>query len=208
MGAGARARDAVRAASAQRMTYPWRTLGQAAEHVLQSACPHHNRVKVWSGVGGWDLQPLQRKHLREQCCDCGKLFGRDFSHSLATPDTPGADLHAARCAIENEEADRVRRSQEILEDFEEQRLREDVERRERTRRTDEEWWNKYNAYLLTPEWQARRMLVYKRAGDVCEGCRERRATEIHHLTYRHVTNEFCWELVAICDACHTRVHAS
>ena len=41
---------------------------------------------------------------------------------------------------------------------------------------------------------------------VCEACGEVRATEVHHLTYKHIGSEFLWELVAICRACHERYH--
>jgi hypothetical protein len=79
------------------------------------------------------------------------------------------------------------------------RLRKDQE--------EEQWWNEYDEYLNTDEWGRRRSLVMNRAGGMCEGCRERRATQVHHLTYKHVKNEFLWELVAICDICHGRIHS-
>jgi hypothetical protein len=72
---------------------------------------------------------------------------------------------------------------------------------------NDEWWAKYNAYLRTPAWRARRSLVMQRAGGWCEGCRKQEATQVHHLTYAHVSDEFLWELVAICDDCHIRIHA-
>lgn len=83
---------------------------------------------------------------------------------------------------------------------------------ERQRRQDEEdaknaeWWRRYNAYLKTPQWQEKRKLVFERAGGMCEGCRRKKATQVHHLTYDHVGNELLFELVAICDACHRRIH--
>jgi 5-methylcytosine-specific restriction endonuclease McrA len=36
--------------------------------------------------------------------------------------------------------------------------------------------------------------------------RLKRATQVHHTTYKHVGNEFLWELRAICDECHDRFH--
>jgi hypothetical protein len=29
---------------------------------------------------------------------------------------------------------------------------------------------------------------------------------VHHLTYAHVFNEFLFELMAVCDECHDRLH--
>ena len=33
-----------------------------------------------------------------------------------------------------------------------------------------------------------------------------KATQVHHLTYQHVFAEFAFELVAVCDECHARLH--
>jgi len=134
---------------------------------------------------------LNGPRLREQCKDCGRLLGRDLSHSMATPDTPQLDMAAAQRALDAEEE----RGRRVWAEYHEQRERE-----------NEEWWRNYNAYLCTDEWWQRRSLVMDRANEICEGCRTSRATQVHHLTYKHVTNEFLWELAAICDQCHERVH--
>lgn len=55
-------------------------------------------------------------------------------------------------------------------------------------------------------WARKRSLVLERANHTCEGCGIRRATQVHHLTYKHVYDEFLWELVATCDECHDRAH--
>ena len=64
----------------------------------------------------------------------------------------------------------------------------------------------YEEYLDSEDWQAKRELVFERSGGICEGCRERKADEVHHLTYAHIGKEFLWELVAICGVCHERIH--
>lgn len=69
----------------------------------------------------------------------------------------------------------------------------------------EEWWAKYNAYLCSPEWRARRASVLKRDGGMCQACLERQAGEVHHLTYDHVFNEPLFDLVAVCKSCHDRL---
>jgi hypothetical protein len=71
---------------------------------------------------------------------------------------------------------------------------------------DARWQAWYSAYLLTPEWRARRAKVLKRAGGVCEGCLGRPATQVHHLTYERVGREMLFDLVAICDDCHGAIH--
>jgi len=70
---------------------------------------------------------------------------------------------------------------------------------------NQEWWTRYNAYLNGPVWRAKRDAVMRRAGNLCEGCLNAKATEVHHLTYDHVFNEPLWDLRATCHTCHERV---
>jgi hypothetical protein len=70
-----------------------------------------------------------------------------------------------------------------------------------------EWWRKYSAYLLTPEWRERRRRVLERDNWLCQACRVRRATQAHHLTYKHVFHEPLFDLVAVCTVCHEALHA-
>lgn len=65
----------------------------------------------------------------------------------------------------------------------------------------------YAAYLRTDQWQSLRKRVMARAGGRCEGCGMVEAAEVHHLTYAHRGNEFLFELVALCEACHLRITA-
>lgn len=64
----------------------------------------------------------------------------------------------------------------------------------------------YEDYLASPEWAAKRDLVLAREGYVCQGCGTARATQAHHVTYAHLREEFLWELLAVCPACHRRYH--
>lgn len=70
------------------------------------------------------------------------------------------------------------------------------------------WWNLYNDYLFSKQWEAKRGLVLKRVNNICEGCGVRVATQVHHCTYAHVGNELLFELVAICSICHDRIHGT
>ena len=71
---------------------------------------------------------------------------------------------------------------------------------------DRQWHIWYNSYLESPEWAKRRMLVFRRANGMCEGCGERRAVQVHHTTYEHVGHEPLFELRAICMVCHGLLH--
>ena len=63
----------------------------------------------------------------------------------------------------------------------------------------------YSAYIRSEEWKAKRALVLKRCSGSCEGCGVTKATEVHHSTYHHLFNEFLFELVGLCHACHERL---
>ena len=150
-----------------------------------TTCLHQNKRPVWTDHSAYGDR-LEARALREQCPDCGRLFGQSVSHSKAKPDTPAADLNAAKRYVELEQAER-----------DAERLR--VQDNER-----EKWRTEYYQYLQTDEWRQRRELVLKRADFICEGCGTKSATEVHHTTYDHVQNEFLWQLVAICRDCHER----
>ena len=70
-----------------------------------------------------------------------------------------------------------------------------------------EWFEEHDAYLRTPKWRAKRAAVLDRCGGLCEGCRQAKATQVHHLSYEHWQDELLWELVAVCPDCHERAHA-
>lgn len=63
----------------------------------------------------------------------------------------------------------------------------------------------YEAYINSSTWDQKRQLVLKRANGVCEGCGQAEPTQVHHLTYDNFTNEFLFELVALCAPCHGRI---
>jgi 5-methylcytosine-specific restriction endonuclease McrA len=61
-------------------------------------------------------------------------------------------------------------------------------------------------YLQTDAWKAKRAKVLERAKGICEGCLERPATQVHHVTYEHWKDELLFELVAVCRSCHLKAH--
>jgi hypothetical protein len=112
-----------------------------------------------------------------QCMDCGIQRGPNLKK-----DAPEVRARHDRPLFDPTIADRyddLRRAKLARQ----QRIQElEQERKQR------EWWEWYNRYLLTPEWKARR-------------------AQVHHLTYAHVGREFLFELVALCEECHERLHA-
>ncbi|MEK9724008.1 MAG: HNH endonuclease [Rhodospirillaceae bacterium] len=71
---------------------------------------------------------------------------------------------------------------------------------------DADWRQRYRDHLDSPTWWDKRKQVLKRAGHKCEGCGDALASEVHHLTYEHMGDEFLFELIAVCRACHERLH--
>lgn len=79
-----------------------------------------------------------------------------------------------------------------------------------TKRSESEkrdWIARYEAVLQSPEWKEKRRLVLIRCKGVCEGCGQRPATEIHHLTYAMLGREMLFQLVGVCDHCHAEIHS-
>lgn len=64
----------------------------------------------------------------------------------------------------------------------------------------------YDDYLRSERWQALRAKIVARAGGKCEGCLSAYAEHVHHLSYAHRGNEFAFELLAVCQTCHERLH--
>ena len=78
---------------------------------------------------------------------------------------------------------------------------------EAAREAEERAWRKrYRAHLRSLAWAQLRAKVFQRSRGRCEGCGEAEAYAVHHLTYAHLGAEFLWEVVALCDPCHARVH--
>lgn len=73
----------------------------------------------------------------------------------------------------------------------------------------EEWRNKYSEsfhlayekYLLTNTWKQTRLKMLKIDNHTCQICNFK-AEEVHHLTYKHLGNEFMFELISLCKNCH------
>jgi len=136
-------------------------------------------------------------HYAEQCLRCGTQL-QSYKHD--SNKVAQAKLHGVIPAFDEtlrdkftELATAVYREQSAC--YQEQREDEIMA-----------WWLWYTEYLKTPEWAAKRTACLRRDQYICQGCRERRATQAHHLTYKHVGAEFLFELTSLCIICHTRIH--
>lgn len=69
----------------------------------------------------------------------------------------------------------------------------------------QEWLKNYAIYLSSIEWKQKRLKVLERDRFICQGCLNNKANEVHHLTYKHVYNEFLFELISLCKPCHDKL---
>jgi 5-methylcytosine-specific restriction endonuclease McrA len=128
----------------------------------------------------------------DQCLDCGDSVGMFQKHSPKLSRSPAWDdqIQTNYIAVrENQKSEIIQKHVRI--------------QRNRT----EGFWKRYKEYLESDEWAQKRLKILKRAKGQCEGCGERRATQVHHLTYEHAFKEFLFELVAVCGDCHAALHA-
>lgn len=154
------------------------------------------------------------KQAITQCKNCGYYGSKGYravgkkdwpSFITAVEQLPAFDEEAFQCA------DTLlfdKRTKDAIKDrgnpkAQESRLRlaqADLERREAERAIRA-------PYYQSEEWRAVRQRVMQRARNVCEGCCNSPAVEVHHMTYENFGKEFLWELRAVCKPCHERYHA-
>lgn len=159
---------------------------ELTRHDRSRACEHRALEVRRAVVAGGQVQ------YRSQCVECGEPVGTAIAHSKAPSNAPEFD-HAL--------LDQRRKAHE-------EQYEAIIQKHVRLQKAKEsKFWKKYKVYLASPEWKSKRERVLKRANRLCEGCLERQATQVHHLTYKHWSEEFLFELVAVCDPCHERLHA-
>lgn len=153
-------------------------------------CKHLRKKVVWTHLTRAGETINGPRQLRQQCTNCGELFARALPHSEARNDTPNIDEQSFVAWLR------------AYENYW-QRYRMSAHKRESV---VPEIVNEYQQYLLSDQWKVKRSIVLNRCNHTCEGCGSRRATQVHHLTYLHLGDEFLWELKAVCDECHRRCH--
>lgn len=65
--------------------------------------------------------------------------------------------------------------------------------------------DKYTDYLNSVEWKEKRQKVLIRDQNICQACLVKRATEVHHLTYKHIYKEPLFDLISVCNDCHKEI---
>lgn len=65
---------------------------------------------------------------------------------------------------------------------------------------------KYQAYLRSPDWAARRRDYYATHPKICSACGTDRNIHLHHKTYVRLGAELDRDLVPLCAPCHHDEH--
>ncbi len=85
---------------------------------------------------------------------------------------------------------------------------QEAERRAEREARNCDFWRKYEEHMASAAWQALRAKVLQRADGQCEGCRAPWPSHVHHLTYARLGDEMLYDLVALCEGCHAKLHPS
>lgn len=138
----------------------------------------------------YKVNVLGRKNFVKQCLTCGNPVTSSLKHStIRNPgDAPPFDTQLQ----ENYQAAKRRRRDEISQVY--------YPLRNKVLKAD------YDTYLKSPEWQRKRVKVLERDSYLCQACLSRKATDAHHLTYKHFKNEPLFELISVCRPCHEKIH--
>lgn len=159
-------------------------LSAAVAEARSPECAHVDtiiRARIVQG-GGVQIKP--------QCLVCGQAVGSPLKKSDNPNAEPFDEALLAKCEANEKRA----------------RWNAGIAYLKRRDQGELQFQKEYDKYLASPEWRKKRSLVLSRCKGVCEGCMEHPAQEIHHTTYKNFGSEFLFELVALCRACHLRIH--
>lgn len=130
--------------------------------------------------------------LYKQCCTCGEPLTSALSKSGYT---------ALQIQSLNPYDEDLRQFY-----YEQHKVGNSQERQKQSDALMAEKRAKYREYLCSPAWAYRRERVLERDQYKCRACEQARATQVHHLTYDRIFEEPLFDLVAICEPCHKRIH--
>lgn len=181
---------------------------------------NHELVRSHSGGGGrpgycaecgcdkWSPKNDPKRPV-EPCETCGKMLP-ELRRKTTSNGTHQVVWQCRHCGRDQSSALPLAIIKDVLAlpAYEKGRLNEYWADRIETRNAIErsEWRQQHDEYCQTEKWRSLRKRVMERSKGLCEGCRERPATIVHHLTYKHWRNELLFELVAVCEGCHEKAH--
>lgn len=147
-------------------------------------CDHgFSSIRYRTGTNG-------AKMFRRQCTKCGELIGNWIPHK-------SIDQRRRILPIDDDLKESYAKSYREL-------SAELNKIKNMAKEADDRKW--YEEYLKSSKWKNKRRLVLERCRFTCEGCGKARATQVHHLSYNNIGNEFLFELVGLCKHCHEALH--
>ncbi|MCE5329647.1 hypothetical protein LLG07_04885 [bacterium] len=154
-----------------------------------SYCDHSN-TKIAK------IQNDYRVYYQKLCLNCGKKYGNILNkNDVIEYVLPGNKIIKHEIA-ENEISDFHKNYFSFRDNFIKGKEKSDFEFKK----------EKYLKYLNSFDWKIKRINVLKRDNYLCQGCLKSKATEVHHLNYNHIYNEFYFELISLCKDCHEKYH--
>lgn len=170
----------------------------------------HQRIEL-----GKYKQSHGQYRVRNFCSDCGQSLSsdlkmasidlsklREFNNCYETSNRKTVSVIASQYRAEI-----VQLEQEL--NREKFTPRDVIESDEDALEDKQDFWDRYTPYLRSQRWHTMRTLVLKRDENICQSCLSRKATQVHHLSYRlfkQIGYSAAFELVAICYECHNKIH--
>ncbi len=65
---------------------------------------------------------------------------------------------------------------------------------------------KYQDYLQSDEWKAKKEMVFSVFWKHCQRCNSEKDIHVHHSTYKNIYNEDINDLYVLCKRCHEFLH--
>lgn len=65
---------------------------------------------------------------------------------------------------------------------------------------------RYQRYINSSAWSARRRVAIQRQGRKCRACHSQDEIQVHHRTYERLEHEDHEDLVVLCASCHSALH--
>ncbi len=155
---------------------------------IDECCRNPNSIFVFQYVDG------RATFIREQCLNCGGCFNMNKPLSFKKySEKVNEKFSFSRDRLEEYKSEQSREAELIYEI-------------ELTLKFQKSRYYKYLLHLQSEYWKDIRLKVLERDSHTCQECKERSATEVHHLSYERLGNELLGDLLAVCRSCHLKIH--
>lgn len=155
---------------------------------IDECCRNPNTIYVFQYVNG------RATFIREQCLNCGGCLNMKKPLSFKIYSEKVNEKFSFSSARLEEYKSAVRDEAEFIFEI------------ERTLNFEKSKYYKYLLHLQSDYWKNIRLKVLERDSRICQKCKEKTATEVHHLTYERLGNELLEDLLAVCKSCHLKIH--